>query len=125
MGAFEDSLELVATRAGDPTDPVYERLFARHPELEALFVGDATRQARGQMLTVALETLGDLAAGRPWAANMIRAERVNHDQLGVPDDVFATFFGVVHAVFRDLAGSDWTREMEADWVAALAAVEAT
>ncbi len=112
-------------RAGDPTPAVYERLFALHPELEALFVGDAAGQARGQMLTVALETLADLADGKPWAANMIRAERVNHDQLGVPDDLFAAFFGVVHEAFRELGGAGWTAEMEAGWAAALAAVETT
>ena len=113
--AFADSLDLVAARAGDPTPHVYDRLFAEQPEMAALFVGDTSGQARGQMLSMVLETLADLADGKPWAGNMIRAERVNHDQLGVPDAVFATFFAVVHQVFRDLGGKDWTAEMEAAW----------
>ena len=33
-------LALVAERRGDPTADVYARLFAAHPELEALFVMD-------------------------------------------------------------------------------------
>jgi hemoglobin-like flavoprotein len=118
-GALAASLELVAERCGDPTALVYERLFARQPEMAALFVGDRSGQARGQMLAMALETLTDLAAGKAWAANMIRAERVNHDQLGVPDTVFATFFAIVHETFRKAAGDDWTAEMEAAWTTVL------
>jgi hemoglobin-like flavoprotein len=117
--ALTASLELVADRAGDPTDAVYARLFERFPEIEPLFVGDTSGQARGQMLAMALETLTDLAAGRTWAANMIRAERVNHDQLGVPDAIFSDFFVVVFEVLRDLGGEAWTAEMEAAWAAAL------
>ncbi|MES2033948.1 MAG: globin [Pseudomonadota bacterium] len=122
--AFAASLELVAARAGDPAARVYDRLFAARPEMAALFIGDRSGQARGQMLAMALETLGDLADGKPWAANMVRAERINHDQLGVPETVFATFFDVVHATFRDLAGEAWTAEMEAAWTAVLAIAEA-
>lgn len=113
------SLELVAARAGDPTSLVYDRLFAARPDLEPLFVGDRTGQARGNMLTMVLETLTDLADGKAWAANMIRAERVNHDQLGVPDEAFGDFFTVVHETFRDLGGEAWTGEMEAAWTALL------
>jgi len=118
--AFAASLELVAARDGDPTSSVYDRLFAQQPEIATLFVGDISGQARGQMLAMALETLSDLADGKAWAANMIRAERVNHDQLGVPDPVFATFFAVVHQTFRELGGEAWTAEMEAAWTAVLA-----
>lgn len=119
---FQASLELVADRAGDPSDAVYAELFARYPDMELLFVGDRTGQARGQMLTMALETLGDLAAGRAWAVNMLKAERVNHDQLGVPDVIFERFFEVVHDVFRRLGGDGWTGEMETAWREAQAQV---
>lgn len=118
--AFDASLDLVAANAGDPTPHVYDRLFAEQPEMAALFVGDASGQARGQMLGMVLETLSDLADGKAWAANMIRAERVNHDQLGVPDQVFATFFAIVHETFRDLGGEAWTPDMEAAWLDVLA-----
>jgi hemoglobin-like flavoprotein len=118
--ALEGSLELVAERCGDPTEMVYDRLFARQPEMKALFLGDQSRLARGQMLNMVLDTLTNMAAGETWAGNMIRAERVNHDQIGVPFDVFATFFTVVHESFRDAAGADWTGEMEDAWTRVLA-----
>lgn len=118
--AIAASLELVAERCGDPTERVYDRLFARQPEMKALFLGDQSRQARGHMLQMVLDTLINMAAGETWAGNMIRAERINHDQIGVPFDVFATFFDVVHETFREAAGDDWTPEMEAAWTGVLA-----
>ncbi len=119
-GALADSLELVAARVGDPTPLVYARLYARQPEMEALFVGDHSGQARGQMLGMVLDTLTGMAEGAAWPANMIRAEKVNHDQLGVPFDVFVTFFGVIHETFRDAGGESWTPEMETAWTDLLA-----
>lgn len=122
--ALSASLELVVERCGDPTPLVYERLFAQQPQMEALFIGDRTGQARGHMLSMVLETLTDLADGKTWAGNMIRAERVNHDQLGVSDEVFATFFTVVHETFRDAGGEAWTPDMEAAWTGVLASAAA-
>jgi len=113
--ALEASLELVAERCGDPTERVYERLFAQQPEMEALFLGDHSVQARGEIMTMVIDTLTNMAAGETWAGNMIRAERVNHDQIGVPFDVFETFFAVVHETFREAGGDGWTQEMEAAW----------
>ncbi|MDO9223551.1 MAG: globin [Caulobacter sp.] len=118
--ALAASLDLVAERCGDPTELVYDRLFTRQPEMRALFLGDQSRQARGQMLNMVLDTLTNMAAGETWAGNMIRAERINHDQIGVPFDVFATFFIVVHETFRDAAGGAWTDEMEDAWTDVLA-----
>ena len=118
--ALAASLDLVAERVGDPTTLVYDRLFAQQPEMRDLFVNDHSGQARGHMLQMVLETLTNMAEGAAWPANMIRAERINHDQIGVPFDVFATFFTVVHETFRDAAGEGWTREMEDAWTHVLA-----
>lgn len=118
--ALHASLELVAERVGDPTALVYDRLFAEQPRMRDLFVGDHNGQARGHMLQMVLDTLTNMADGAAWPVNMIRAERVNHDQIGVPFNVFATFFTVVHETFRDAAGDDWTTEMEDAWTGVLA-----
>ena len=118
--ALYASLELVTERCGDPTPLVYDRLFAEQPRMRELFVGDHNGQAQGHMLQMVLDTLTNMAGGAAWPANMIRAERINHDQIGVPFDVFATFFTVVHETFRDAAGEGWTREMEDAWTHVLA-----
>ncbi|MCF8505824.1 MAG: globin [Caulobacter sp.] len=118
--ALAASLELVADRCGDPTPLVYDRLFRQQPEMRDLFVNDHGSAARGHMLQMVLETLTNMAEGAAWPANMIRAERINHDQIGVPFDIFATFFSVVHETFRDAAGDAWTPDMETAWTTVLA-----
>ncbi len=114
------SLERVAERVGDPAPLVYRRLFERHPEMEALFVRDAAGLVRGQMLMVAIESLLDHLGRGVYGANLIRIERVNHEGLGVPPEVFDAFFTVMMESFRDALGSEWTGETEAAWRALLA-----
>ena len=109
------SLELVAERHGDPAPLVYARLFAEHPDMEALFVRDTAGSVRGQMLMVVIESLLDYIGGNAYSANLIRIERVNHEGLGVPPEVFDTFFVTVMATFKDLLGDDWTQETDAAW----------
>jgi len=121
----EASLELVAQRAGDPTPQVYARLFAEHPEMEALFVRDTTGAVRGEMLAVAFACLLDIAGKDAYAANLIAAERVNHEGVGVPQEVFGRFFPIVMQTCRDICGATWTDEVQAAWddlLARLAAV---
>jgi hemoglobin-like flavoprotein len=113
-----ESLELLAVRAGDPCDAVYARLFAAYPEMEALFVRDTTGAVRGEMLAVAFQCLLDLDG--PYAANLIACERVNHEGVGVPLEVFGGFFPLLAETCRDLLGEAWTAETEAAWRGALA-----
>lgn len=109
------SLAEVAERHGDPTQAVYDRLFAQSPEMAELFVNDKTGAARGEMLSVVFETLLDFAGSVSYGANMIRAEIVNHENLGVPPVVFATFFGTVMETVRELLGDAWTPQIQAAW----------
>lgn len=109
------SLERLAERQGDPTAQVYARLFAARPDLEALFVGDRTGAARGEMLAQAFEALMDLAEGGQQGARLIAIERVNHEGLGVPPEVFADFFPLLADVVREGLGQDWTEDMGNAW----------
>ena len=61
MDPFAASLEALTARVGDPAPLVYARLFARHPETEALFLMDKGGLVRGQMLATAFEALLDRA----------------------------------------------------------------
>jgi len=87
-----DSLGAFADAVGDPTGLVYARLFSACPEMEALFVRDTDGAVRGQMLRQVFETLLDYVGDRAYSANLIRCEVVNHENLGVPPEVFASFF---------------------------------
>lgn len=116
------SLELVAER-GDPTPNVYARLFAEHPEMEKLFVRDTTGGVRGNMLTEAVTALLDLADRDAYGSNMMRAEIVNHENLGVPREVFAVFYTTMRDTFADLLGEAWTNDIDAAWNELLARID--
>src|SRR5215212_8176250 len=107
------SLEAVAERCGDPALLVYRRLFEAFPETEALFVRDHDGAIRGEMLAVAFQCLLDFDGG--YAANLIRAERVNHEGFAVPPEAFARFFPIVQAACREALAEGWTDEFSRAW----------
>jgi hemoglobin-like flavoprotein len=116
------SLELLAERVGDPAPQVYARLFAEYPEMEALFVRDTTGAVRGEMLAMAFECLLDMGGAGAYAANLIAAEQVNHEGVGVPHEAFGRFFPIVARTCRDLLGEAWTGEVDAAWAELLARI---
>lgn len=114
------SLETVAERHGDPASFVYERLFSQSPEMETLFVMDKQGLARGNMLANVFEVLLDLAGPRTYGVHMVRAELVNHEGLGVPSQVFTTFFVTVRDTIAALLGPDWTPPVADAWAEVMA-----
>ena len=123
--AIMASLEQVAEKCGDPTPLVYQRLFAANPDMEALFVMDRDGMVRGNMLSQALDGIMDFVDTCAYAKNLIRSEIVNHEGVGVPPTVFATFFATIRDTFREILGDDWTAEMEVSWNALLEALADT
>lgn len=121
--AIMRSLEVVAEH-GDPAPAVYELLFAHNPEMKPLFWRDASGSVRGNMLATTLDILMDLVGTRHYARGMLQSEIVNHDGLGVPGRVFVTFFPTVRDAFKQIAGAEWTGEMDTAWDAALGEIEA-
>lgn len=116
------SLELVAEK-GDPVALVYARLFASHPQMQALFVRDTNGQVRGNMLAEALTALLDFADRDAYGSNLLRAEIVNHENLGVPREVFATFYRTIRDTFAEVLGTAWTTDIDAAWKNLLARIE--
>ncbi|MBI1238130.1 MAG: globin [Alphaproteobacteria bacterium] len=119
-----ESLERASELGGDPTPRVYARLFADNPEMERLFVRDIDGGVRGNMLQQVFEALLDAVGEGAFGANLIRCEIVNHENLGVPPDVFWSFFPVVRDTIRDILGDKWTPAMESAWGTLLERVEA-
>ncbi|MEQ1866135.1 MAG: globin [Micropepsaceae bacterium] len=120
--AIVRSLELVAEH-GDPTALVYARLFAAHPEMEALFVRDKDGGVRGNMLSEAINAILDFVARDTYGGNLMRVEIVNHENLGVPKEVFGTFFTAMRDAFKDVLGPAWTREFDDAWTGLLARID--
>lgn len=117
--ALAESLDLLARRVGDPTAMIYERVFARFPGTESLFCMDQGGHVRGQMLSIAFEALLD-GGGR--LEGLIGIERLNHVNIGVPEDAFDGFFPLLLETVRDALGAEWTPAMERGWQARLAAL---
>lgn len=108
------SLDLVAEH-GDPAGRVYARLFALHPEMEALFVRDTNGSIRGNMLAETINALIDFSDANHYGANLMRAEIVNHSHLGVPPELFVGFLTVLRDTFAEILAAEWTTEIDAAW----------
>jgi hemoglobin-like flavoprotein len=117
---IEGSLELAAERCEDLTPSVYRRLFAEHPEMEALFLRDAKALVKGEMLARAFEAILDFIGPRRYAHHFIQCEVITHAGYDVPPEVFRLFFGVVARTLKEVLGADWTGEIDAAWTRLLA-----
>jgi hemoglobin-like flavoprotein len=112
---IERTLEIAAEREADLTPRVYARLFAAHPDMEALFVRDTNGAVRGEMLARVFEMILDFIDRRSYAAQMIQCEVVTHEGYGVPPEVFGVFFVTVADTLREILGADWTDAIGASW----------
>lgn len=110
-----ETLETVSERRGDPTADVYACLFARHPELEQLFLMDRDGGVRASMMQQALECILDYVGDRLVAPQIIASSRIHHEGYSVPADRFDSFFVAIRDTFRDMLGPDWTPAMEREW----------
>lgn len=121
---IERSLELWAERSGDPAAAVYARLFALKPEFERLFALDRTGAVRGNMLTVALDAILDIAGPNAWGMNFLLAERVNHSGVNVPDTEFLLFVSAIRDTARDALSAEWTDVFDGAWDSVIGEIEA-
>ena len=121
-GLITRSFELVAER-GDPAPLVYARLFAAHPDMERLFVRDTNGLVRGNMLAEAISGILDFIDRDTYGGNLMRIEIVNHENLGVPGEVFPVFFTAMRDTFAEMLGPQWDGETDAAWRALLARID--
>jgi hemoglobin-like flavoprotein len=117
---IEASLERVAERCADLTPFVYQRLFAEHPDMKALFWRDTTNAVKGEMLAKVFDIILDFIGENSYAANMIQCEVVTHEGYDVPPQTFRLFFGIVAQVVAEQLGDEWTPELDAAWTELLA-----
>jgi hemoglobin-like flavoprotein len=114
------SLEKAGEHCDDLTPLVYDRLFADHPDMRALFVRDTDGSVRGEMLARVIEAILDFIDRRAYAAHLIQCEVVTHEGYGTPPEVFRLFFSYVAKAIEAVIGADWTARTEAAWSVLLA-----
>jgi hemoglobin-like flavoprotein len=110
-----ESLEQAAVACEDPTSLVYQRLFLSNPELEELFIMDRNDEAKGHMLYEVIEAIIDYVGPKYTSEGLIVTEVINHRQIGVPIEVFETFFATVRDTFKDMLGTNWNADFEEAW----------
>jgi hemoglobin-like flavoprotein len=122
--AIEHSMEVAAERAGDLTGRVYELLFERQPEMEALFWRDTSGLIKGEMLMRVFEAILDFIGERKYADHLVSCEVMTHAGYDVPPRVFSTFFGLVGEVVQEACGPEWSPAMGHAWRRTLAELDA-
>lgn len=78
---------------------------------------------RGNMLSEAIMAILDFIDRDIYGGNLMRIEIVNHENLGVPREVFGTFFVAMRDAFAELLGGEWTPEFDAAWRALLVRID--
>jgi hemoglobin-like flavoprotein len=120
---IQRSFELAAVRCDDLTPFVYRRLFAEHPEAQAMFRSQGSEFVKGSMLALTIEAVLDFAGERSGHFRLIACEAVSHDAYGTPRDLFVRFFTVIAATLRELLGADWSNEIDEAWRQLLAEID--
>lgn len=123
MSGVAASLEALAARNVDPEADIYARMFATHPEMARLFTRDTDGSIKKHMLYETIEAALDIEVSGAYGENLVGCEVVNHENLGVPREVFLTFYATVRDAVRAALGEAWTAEMEAGWAVLIARVD--
>ena len=112
------SLERAASRT-DPASEVYARVFAAHPDMERLFVRDKDGSVRGHMFQELVMALMDYVGPNTYGGNLFRIERTNHEQLGVPVNVYPVIFSALRDTLREAQAGEWNPAVEQAWTSLL------
>jgi hemoglobin-like flavoprotein len=120
---IQRSFELASLRRDDLTPLVYRRLFAEHPEAQAMFRSQGSDLVKGSMLALTIDAILDFAGERSGPFRLIACEAVSHDGYGTPRELFVTFFAVIAATLRELLDTDWSNEIEDAWRQLLAEID--
>ncbi|APR82225.1 flavohemoprotein [Minicystis rosea] len=116
------SFELIAERAPDLTHRFYEILFARHPEVRLLFGRNNTRLVQEEMLSRALGAVMDHLDDAPWLAETLGSLGDKHVAYGVTNEMYSWVGDALVAALAEVAGEEWTPEVERAWIEAYGAI---
>lgn len=115
------SLELVAAREPVITARFYRILFARYPQVEPLF-GRNSRTQQQQMLQEAIVAVVDHADDATWLTQTLHGMGRKHISYGVTAEMYPWVGECLLATLAEIAGDDWTPEVETAWADAYGAI---
>ena len=117
---LETSFDLLAPRGDELMDEFYERLFAAAPEVRPLFPNDMRRQKT--MLLGALVLLRKSLRNLDAIVPKLRELGARHVAYGTVPEHYPIVGGALLGAMAQLAGEQWTPEIEAAWAGAFEVV---
>ena len=117
INRLERSFQSFKRHDRDLAERFYARLFSSHPELRPMFPADMTAQ-KGKlmdMLTMVFENLRSPQTFRDGIRNL----GVRHVSYGTKAEHYPVVCEHLVAAMAELAGTDWSLELHADWTCAL------
>lgn len=115
------SFDLVVERAPDVTSRFYGNFFRLYPEVRPLFSPERQKQQE-KMLTDALVAVLDHIEDAPWLTETLGVLGAKHLDYGVRDEMYGWVARSLLVTLEQVAGDAWTKELEAAWSDALAAI---
>ncbi len=118
---LNSSFALVVEREPELTARFYEHLFARHPDARPLFHRKEPRQQQ-KMLQEALVAVLDHLDDAPWLTETLGALGAQHVEYGVTEPMYDWVGECLLATLEDVAGEDWSEELDEAWSDAYGAI---
>lgn len=115
------SFDLVIERQPQLTPRFYEILFSRYPQAQPLFSRNA-RKAQEEMLQQALVSVIEHLEDASWLEQTLAAMGRKHVDYGVTDEMYDWVGASLLATLAEVAGKDWTPELEQAWKDAYGAI---
>lgn len=120
QSALLASLEAFAEITSDPTNLIYDKLFAARPEFKELFIMDIDGGVRGSTLQSCFDCILYYAEGHPDRTRLeLEAAQLSHDGYGVEPEEIGLMFELIHEICRETLRVTWSEEMTASWAAFL------
>jgi hemoglobin-like flavoprotein len=111
---IRESFELILERSPSMTHRFYEILFERYPAAKRLFHRNAAR-VQERMLHDALSAVLDHLEDVPWLHETLFSLGARHVDYFVTDDMYEWIGESLIATLSEIAGSNWSRKIEAAW----------
>jgi hemoglobin-like flavoprotein len=118
---LRNSFEMVIERQPQLTPRFYEILFSRYPQVKPLF-GHKAQHKQAEMLQQALVAVMDHLEDATWLVDTLGAMGRKHIEYGVKDEMYPMVGASLLATLAEVAGKDWTPELEAAWSEAYGAI---
>jgi hemoglobin-like flavoprotein len=118
---LRSSFDLVVERQPQLVHRFYEILFARYPLAKGLFGRNAAVKQE-KMLTDALVAVMDRLEDAPWLTQTLKGLGAKHKDYGVTDEMYGWVGASLLATLAEVAGSDWSPQLEVAWTEAYGAI---